>query len=90
MRRSRGWSFGLGAAIGVLAGWALAQQRYVQHRQDLFHPRALRRLAALGYLAGQHGVATVRLLRDYVAWEPQPMLRRRGERILRRLEASLA
>lgn len=88
--RSRRGLFAATAALGVLAGWVFAQQRYVHHREDLFHQRPLRRLAALGYLAGQHQVATVRLLRDYVAWEPQPLLRRRGERILRRLEASLA
>lgn len=88
--RSRGGLFAAAAGLGILAGWALAQERYVHHRQDLFHQRPLRRLGALGYLAGQHSVETVRLLRDYVAWEPQPLLRRRGERILRRLEASLA
>jgi hypothetical protein len=88
--RSRGGVFALAAGVGLVAGWLLAQERYIHHRRDLFHPRPLRRLAALGYLAGQHGVEAVRLLRDYVAWEPQPLLRRRGERILRRLEASLA
>jgi hypothetical protein len=49
----------------------------------------LRRLAALGFLAGQDGVDTVRLLRDYLAWERQPMLRRRAEAIVRRMEATL-
>ena len=29
------------------------------------------------------------MLRDYLAWERQPMLRRRGEMILRRMEAAL-
>lgn len=88
--RSRGWLVTATAAMGVLVGWTVAQQRYLHHRRDLFSRRPLRRMAALGYLAGQHGVETVRLLRDYVAWEPQPLLRRRGERLLRRLEASLA
>jgi hypothetical protein len=50
----------------------------------------MRRLAALGYLAGQEGVETARLLRDYLAWERQPMLRRRAEGILKRLESTLA
>ena len=36
------------------------------------------------------GVETVRLLRDYLAWERQPVLRRRAEAILRRMEATLA
>jgi hypothetical protein len=35
-------------------------------------------------------VETVRLLRDYLAWERQPMLRRRAEAIVRRMEATLA
>ena len=50
----------------------------------------MRRLAALGYLAGQDGVETARLLRDYLAWERQPVLRRRAEAILKRLKTTLA
>jgi hypothetical protein len=60
-----------------------------KHQEDLFSPRPLRRLAALGNLAASEGVETVRLLRDYLEWESQPMLRRRAEGILRRLEAAL-
>jgi hypothetical protein len=58
-------------------------------RRDLFSPRRLQRLAALGYLRGQRSVANVRLLRDYVTWEQHPGLRRRGELILRRMEEAL-
>lgn len=90
MIRSRGWVFAGMAAVGAAAGWYAAQRRFDRSRRDLFSPQPLRRLGALGFLAGQHGVAPARLLRDYVAWEPQPMLRRRGEAILRRLEAALA
>jgi hypothetical protein len=75
--------------MGATAGWLMAQRRLESHRRDLFSPRPLRRLAALGFLAGQGGIETVRLLRDYLAWERQPMLRRRGEAILRRIEATL-
>jgi hypothetical protein len=60
------------------------------HQRDLFSPRPLRRLAALGFLAGQSGVGTIRLLRDYLVWERQPVLRRRAQAILRTLEATLA
>jgi hypothetical protein len=88
--RSRGWVFAGGIALGLTTGWLLAQQRLTYHRRDLFSPRPLRRLAALGFLAGQHEVETVRLLRDYLAWERQPMLRRRAEAIVRRMEATLA
>jgi hypothetical protein len=87
--RRRGWAFAGGVAMGAAAGWLLAQRRLVSHRRDLFSPRPLRRMAALGYLAGQDGVETVRVLRDYLAWERQPMLRRRAEAILRRMETTL-
>ena len=88
--RSRGWVFGGGMVLGAAAGWVLAQRRLATHRRALFSPRPLRRLAALGYLAGENGVDTVRLLRDYLAWERQPRLRRRAETLLRRMEATLA
>jgi hypothetical protein len=87
--RSRGWPFAGGMALGVAAGWVLAQRRLATHRRALFSPRPLRRLAALGYLAGQEDVETVRLLRDYLSWERQPMLRRRAETIVRRMEGTL-
>lgn len=87
--RSRGVLFAGGAMVGAAAGWVLAQRRLTFHRRDLFSPRPMRRLAALGYLAGQGGVETARLLRDYLAWERRQVLRRRGEAILRRLEATL-
>jgi hypothetical protein len=87
--RSRTWVFTSSAMVGLATGWFLAQQRIERHRRDLFSRHPLKRMAALGYLAGQGGVDTVRLLRDYVAWEPQPMLRRRGESLLRRMQTSL-
>ncbi len=88
--RSRALLFAGGVAAGATAGWMLAQRRLSTHQRDLFSPRPLRRLAALGYLAGQSGVETIRLLRDYLAWERQPVLRRRAEAILHGLEATLA
>ena len=75
-----------GLAVGLIV-WSQQTRRY---RRDLFSRRKLRRLAALGYLRGQHTPGNVRLLRDYVNWETHAKLRRRGERILRRMEASLA
>lgn len=88
--RSRAILFTGGVMAGVLAGWWLAQRRLSTHQRDLFSPRPLRRLAALGYLAGQTGVDTIRVLRDYLTWERQPVLRRRAKAILRGLEATLA
>jgi hypothetical protein len=87
--RSRGWVFAGAVLFGASAGWLAAQRRLTYHRRDLFSPRPLRRLAALGFLAGQNEVETVRLLRDYLAWERQPMLRRRAEAIVRRMEATI-
>ena len=88
--RSRAWPFAGGLVMGALAGWMLAQRRLSIHQRDLFSHRPLRRLAALGFLAGQTSVETIRLLRDYLAWERQPVLRRRAEAILRGVEATLA
>jgi len=88
--RSRAVLFVGGLVAGAAAGWMLAQRRLSTHQRDLFSPRPLRRLAALGFLAGQTGVDTIRLLRDYLAWERQPVLRRRAQAILRGLEATLA
>jgi hypothetical protein len=59
------------------------------HRRDLFSSHPLRRVAALGYLRAVPSMETARLLREYVSWERQPLLRRRGARILRRVEAVL-
>jgi hypothetical protein len=78
-------TFGLGALVGGL----LAQQSMGRHRQDLFSGRPLRRLSALGYLSGHPSVEAVRLLRDYLAWETHPLLRRRADSIVRRMEARL-
>jgi hypothetical protein len=88
--RSRTVLFAGGLAAGAVAGWMIAQRRLATHQHDLFSPRPLRRLGALGFLAGQTGVDTIRLLRDYLAWERQPVLRRRAQAILRGLESSLA
>ena len=80
--------------LGMVAGAASrldgCPERHVgRHRADLFSPRPLRRLAALGDLAAQRSVETVRLLRDYLAWERHPVLRRRAGAIVRRMEATL-
>jgi len=79
-------ALGVGAVLGIV----LAQYSMGRHRQALFSGRPLRRLSALGYLSGHPSVEAVRLLRDYLAWEEHPMLRRRAEAIVRRMEAKLA
>ena len=87
--RSRGLLFLGGTLLGLTAGWLVGQRQLVQSRNDLFSPQPLKRLSALGFLAGQEDVETVRLLRDYITWEAQPNLRRRAKGILRRIEATL-
>ena len=57
---------------------------------DLFSPRPLKRLAALGYIAGLAAtVELARTLRDFIAWEERTMLRRRASQILHRMETDL-
>ncbi len=75
--------------LGTVTGTVLAQHSISRYRRALFSNRPLRRLSALGYLSAHPNVETVRLLRDYVAWERQPMLRRRADTIARRMEAKL-
>lgn len=78
------------AAAGFLFGALLAQKQMGRWRASLFSSRPLRRLAALGYLSGHTGPEAVRLLRDYLAWEHHPALRRRAESLMRRMERNLS
>jgi len=87
--RSRAALFAGGAFAGIVAGWLVAQYRFTQHRQALFSGQPLRRMAALGFLAGQHDIETIRLLRAYLAWETHPVLRRRADGIMRKMEEAL-
>ena len=80
-----GLGFAAGAALGAVV-WSRLQKQY---RRDLFSRHPLRRLAALSYLRGRPTVNTARLLREYVAWEHSPILRRRGVSLMRRLEKQL-
>ncbi|HEU0015149.1 MAG TPA: hypothetical protein VFQ45_15775 [Longimicrobium sp.] len=75
------------SAVGVL----LVRDQISRSRRDLFSPHPLRRLAALEYLGGvPASVDTVLLLRDFLAWERRPLLRRRAQAVLERLEEGLA
>jgi hypothetical protein len=79
----------IGFVSGLAAGVLLWSRQQRTFRRGLFSQSPLRRLAALGYLSGQPTAETVHLLRDYVRWEPRAGLRRRGERVLRRVELEL-
>jgi hypothetical protein len=74
---------------GVAAGSLMWSRMQRQYRRNLFSNSPLRRVAALGYLRARPTVNTAQLLREYVAWEPRSILRQRGVRMLKRLEATL-
>ena len=74
-----------GLAVGALA-WSRLLQR---SSRQLFSPHPTRRYWAVSYLGARPSVDTARLLRDYVRWEPQPLLRRRARRVLAAVEATL-
>ena len=79
----------VGAAVAL--GALVVHDQIARHRRELFSSRPLRRMAALSYLAGREAtVEAVQLLRDFVAWEPRPSIRRRALRILNRMERRLA
>ncbi len=79
-------ALGLAAAISTF----VVRDQIARHRRELFSSHPLRRLAALGYLGGRTAtVDTVRLLRDFVAWEPRPLIRRRAALLLARMEEQL-
>lgn len=78
-------------ATAVAVGVLIVRDQIARHRRQLFSPHPLRRLAALGYLArAEASVDAIRLLRDYIAWEPRPLIRRRAAQILARMERQLA
>lgn len=79
----------VGFVGGIAAGLLIWGTQLQRSRRELFNRSPLRRFAALGYLAGQPGLETARLLADYVNWESRPALRRRGQVLLRRMEAYL-
>ena len=79
-------SVGAAAAVGVL----VARDQMTRHQRDLFSSQALKRFAALGYLSGTPAsVELVQLLRDFCAWEPSAILRKRAQQILARMERQL-
>jgi hypothetical protein len=79
----------LGFVGGVAVGAALWSRLLDVNRRGLFSHHPVRRFAAISYLGARPSVDTVRLLRDYIAWEPHPLLRRRARRVLRTVEELL-
>lgn len=79
-----------GLAAGLAAGYAWWTAEQAEHQRALYDRRPMRRLAALGWLSGQQSAESVILLREYVRWEQNPVLRRRARRLLARFENALA
>ena len=82
------WGVVAGIA-GAAAGMLLWSRHMGDAKRDLFHRRAVRRMAALGYVGARPSVENARLLRDFTAWESRPALRRRAAALLRRMETQL-
>ena len=74
---------------GVVAGLVVWSMQMTRSRRDLFSTNPVRRYAALGYLGGHPGLETAQLLTEYVRWETKPLLRRRAERLLKRMKQYL-
>lgn len=94
MRRSRLLKTAGLALVGVGAiaalGTLVARDQMSRHRRDLFSTHALKRFAALGYLAGTPPtVELVQLLRDFCKREPNRILQRRAQQIVARMEQQL-
>lgn len=88
--RTRGLLLAGGLLAGLVVGWQVAQRRLDRRRAELFSAERARRADALAWLAGERSPDAARVLREYLAWEADPALRRRAAGLLRRLELSLA
>jgi hypothetical protein len=88
--RTVGFSL-LAVAGAAVIGALLVRDQISRHRRELFSPHPLRRLAALGYLgSAPASVDLVLLMRDFIAWETRPLLKKRATSLLARMEAALA
>jgi len=74
------------ALLGMLMAWLIKDQ-ITKHKRDLFSPRFLRRLAALGHMAKvEASVDNINLMRDFILWENKESLRDRARLIIKRME----
>ena len=77
-----------GFLSGLVLGAVVWSTQIRRSRRELFSKNPVRRLAALGYLGGQPGLETARILTDYIGWERDVTLKRRAQRLLRRMHAT--
>ena len=73
---------------GLVLGAFVWSTQIHRSRRELFSRSPVRRLAALGHLSARPGLDTARILTEYLGWERHPGLRRRGERLLRRMHSN--
>ena len=77
------------AAAGTIAA-LLVRDQITRHQRNLFRPRARESLAAPGHMGrGPASIGYIRLLRDFIAWEPRKLLRERARAIVGRMEAEV-
>jgi hypothetical protein len=86
----RGEAVAAGFIGGLILGAVVWSAQIHRSRRELFSRSRVKRLAALGALRARPGLDTARILTEYVGWERHPGLRRRGERLLRRMHSYLA
>jgi hypothetical protein len=81
----------VGAGIATAVGALVVRDQVSRHQRNLFSSHPLKRFAALSYLSGTPAsVELVRLLRDFLTWEQNTMIRRRATQLLLRMERQLA
>jgi hypothetical protein len=73
---------------GLVLGAFVWSTQIHRSRRELFSRSPVRRLAALGHLSAHPGLDTARILTEYLGWERHLGLRRRGERLLRRMHSN--
>ena len=77
----------LAAGAAGAAAIFLVRDQVSRQQRDLFRPRRLQRLAALGHFAQREAsINDINVLRDYVAGEPVHALRKRANAIIQRME----
>lgn len=87
---ARGPGFVLGLLAGAVAGYYWWTREQSVNQRALYDRRPMRRLAALGWLSGRPTADSILMLREYVGWEQNPVLRRRARHLLARFENALA